>query len=244
MMARSCYREWVAPPSLRHAIACLWTRTLPGDEEDVALILPDGCADLIWHRDKGGFVAGPDTGPAPTVIEPGALLVGLRFLPGAAGAALGASMHELRDERVAAVEVDGDLARRLPPGLSAQQALERIGRIAEDLVAARPPDDLVVHATSLLTGTGVRLGDVERAVGLGERQLRRRFHSAVGYGPKTLARILRFRRFLSQLGAEAGERPDLVRLAFDSGYADQSHLTRETTRLSGLSPTRLAGLRL
>ena len=33
--------------------------------------------------------------------------------------------------------------------------------------------------------------------GLGARQLRRRFADAVGYGPKTLQRILRFQRFLA-----------------------------------------------
>ena len=33
-------------------------------------------------------------------------------------------------------------------------------------------------------------------LGVSERQLRRRFAEAVGYGPKTLARVLRFQRFL------------------------------------------------
>ena len=33
--------------------------------------------------------------------------------------------------------------------------------------------------------------------GVSERQLRRRFVDAVGYGPKTLARVLRFQRFLA-----------------------------------------------
>ena len=58
---------------------------------------------------------------------------------------------------------------------------------------------------------------------------------AVGYGPKTLERILRFQRFL-MLGGD-----DLARLALDAGYADQAHLTRECTRLAGLPPRRAAG---
>ncbi len=33
------------------------------------------------------------------------------------------------------------------------------------------------------------------------RQLRRRCHAAVGYGPKTLQRVLRFRRFVSRIDA-------------------------------------------
>jgi AraC-like DNA-binding protein len=72
---------------------------------------------------------------------------------------------------------------------------------------------------------------------ISERQLRRRFHAAVGYGPKTLGRILRFRRAVREI--ERG-RTDLAALALDAGYADQAHLSRETTRLAGLPPARLA----
>ena len=71
-------------------------------------------------------------------------------------------------------------------------------------------------------------------LGLSERQLRRRFHAAAGYGPKTLQRVLRFRRFL------AASREDLARAALEAGYADQAHLSRECARLAGTSPGRLA----
>ena len=35
-------------------------------------------------------------------------------------------------------------------------------------------------------------------------------------------------------------RPDLARIAFESGYADQAHLSRESARLAGMSPSALA----
>jgi len=86
-----------------------------------------------------------------------------------------------------------------------------------------------------------RLGDPRTRVealagelGLSERQLRRRCAASAGYGPKTLQRILRFRRFLALEGG------DLARRALDAGYADQSHLTRECVRLSGRTPAALA----
>jgi len=70
---------------------------------------------------------------------------------------------------------------------------------------------------------------------LSERQLRRRFLDAVGYGPKTLARILRFQRFLAL--AKPGE--NLAALAYEAGYADQAHLTRECRRLGARTPAEL-----
>jgi AraC-like DNA-binding protein len=59
--------------------------------------------------------------------------------------------------------------------------------------------------------------------------------AAVGYGPKTLQRILRFQRFLTL----AQTSTDLARLALEAGYADQAHLTRECSRLAGLPPAAL-----
>jgi AraC-like DNA-binding protein len=79
-------------------------------------------------------------------------------------------------------------------------------------------------------------------LGLSARQLQRRVADAVGYGPKVLARILRFRRLqaLAARRARHGENPPvtLVELALDAGYADQAHMTAEVTRLAGLSPVR------
>ena len=82
---------------------------------------------------------------------------------------------------------------------------------------------------------GTRVAELGSALGLSERQLRRRFADAVGYGPKTLARVLRFQRFLFL----AGSGNDLARLAISAGYADQAHLTRECRRLSGRTPSEL-----
>jgi AraC-like DNA-binding protein len=75
------------------------------------------------------------------------------------------------------------------------------------------------------------------------RQLRRRCHAVVGYGPKTLQRVLRFRRFVARLDAgppNGQDIHDLAALAALAGYADQAHLTRECRALAGLTPGALA----
>jgi AraC-like DNA-binding protein len=81
-----------------------------------------------------------------------------------------------------------------------------------------------------------------------ERQLRRRCQASVGYGPATLRRVLRFRRFVSWADAAQGsgnlpDRGDLAGVAFELGYADQAHLTRECARLAGLTPAALLAAR-
>jgi AraC-like DNA-binding protein len=242
------YTEWAAPAALRDGVACLWAQVTTPGADRVGLVLPDGCTDLIWEQGRGAFVAGPDTGPVPTTITAGTVVLGVRFLPSAGGAALGIPLSELRDRRVDLADLRPDQARRLPATLDLDTAAVRTVDVAAALVAAGAPDPVVTQAARLLRDPQARVEEVAADVGLSLRQLRRRCHAAVGYGPKTLQRVLRFRRFVSRIDAfpQAPQGPegldvlDLAAIAAEAGYADQAHLTRECGQLSGLTPTALA----
>ena len=110
------------------------------------------------------------------------------------------------------------------------------------LVGRGTLDPAVSQAAALLGDPAIRVEQVADEVGLSMRQLRRRFHVAVGYGPKTLQRVYRFQRFVRRLDATGGS-CDLALAAAEAGYADQSHLTRDCVELSGLTPAALACLR-
>jgi len=237
---RPGYREWLPDRWMRDAIACLWVSVTADDAApSVAAVMPDGCTDLIWQRGKGCFVAGPDTRPAPAEMPPGTIFVGARFRPGAGGPALGWPLADLRDQRIDLGDLLPGEAIRLPADLTPDKALATVTELAAKLVAAAPPDKLVVTATRLLASGQTSVTDLGRALAVSERQLRRRFDLAAGYGPKTMHRILRFRRVIDHLAAASGS-ADLANLAIRAGYSDQAHLTRETTRLAGLPPAALA----
>jgi AraC-like DNA-binding protein len=233
------YREFAPPVELRSAVACFWMRATHAEREARADVLPDACSDLMWRSGLGAFVAGPDTGPAPATVPPGAVTLGVRFLPGAGGPALGLPLAELRDQRVDAAELWPGLAERLGPELAPREALSRLVAVAHTLTAASPPDRAVQDAARRLGDPRSRVEPLAGQLGLSERQLRRRFHASVGYGPKTLQRVLRFRRLLAGIDRASGS-PDFARLAFDAGYSDQAHMTRDCGRLAGLSPSVLA----
>lgn len=232
------YREWLPPAHLRRAVACFWVRVAAPDRTSVSAVLPDGCTDLIWQSGRGAFVAGPDTGPAPAEVPPGTILVGARFWPGAGGPALGLPLAELRDQRVDVADILPRLASRLPAGLPPESAVMTVTALSADLVTAAPPDSLVVTATQLLASRRAGVAELGPVLAVSDRQLRRRFDQAVGYGPKTMQRVLRFRRVIGHLMA-APASANLADLALQAGYADQAHLTRETTRLAGLPPAAL-----
>ncbi|MFD3696394.1 helix-turn-helix domain-containing protein [Streptomyces sp. NPDC058646] len=194
------------------------------------VVLPDGCMDLLWVEGRL-LVAGPDTGPHPAGEVPGAAFSGVRLAPGVAPALLRVPAHLLRDRRV-------ELADLWPAGevrrLAGRVAAYGDPRTGLEALAARraadtgPPDRLPAEVVARLeAGEGV--AGIAAAVGLGERQLRRRSLDAFGYGARTLGRILRLRRAL----ALARSGTPYAEVAARTGYADQAHLAREVRSLAG-----------
>jgi len=231
----TAYTEWAAPAALRPAVVCLWAQTATADRE--ALILPDACTDLIWGQGRGAYLAGPDTSGAYARMMPGTAIFGIRFPPGAGGPVLKVPLSQVRDQRVDLADLLPAAARRLPGDLDPEAAAAWLLDLAGTLVTGSTADRDVAQAARLLRDPQVRVEDVAAEVGLSLRQLRRRCDAAVGYGPKTLQRILRFRRFVSWI--DSGHGGDLAAAAAGTGYADQAHLTRECARMSGLTPVAL-----
>ena len=239
------YAEWAPPPALRGAVACLWTALAPEAATEAAPpgpVLPDACSDLIWEQGVGAYIAGPDTGPFRPAAAPGPVIVGIRFRPSAGGRVLQTPLSEIMNQRVPLADLLPPAARRLPATLDPAEAAGRVLGIAGARVAEGEPDPAMTRAAALLRDPGARTEAVASQVGLSERQFRRRCQAAAGYGPKTLQRVLRFQRFVRLLDA-ASAPPDLAAVAAQAGYADQAHLTRECSDLSGLTPASLARVR-
>jgi AraC-like DNA-binding protein len=221
------YTEYPLASSLA---CCTWEQsTATGREQR---IVPDACVDLIWSG-KRLTIAGPDTRFRVAALGPGTRLVGVRLRPGMAGAVLGLPASELCDAVPDAADVLGrDVVDALLDALAAGanphallvRSIEQRGRSG--------PDPLVRAAAAALDRPRVRVADVAVELGLSSRQLQRRVSDAVGYGPKMLVRVLRFRRL------QALSPAPLVELALDAGYADQAHMTAEVRQLAGLSPVR------
>lgn len=236
------YRELAPPAWARAAIACFWVRR--GDGSSVR-VLPDACTDIVWRAGREAFVAGPDSEAWMSPTRPGELIVGARLVPGAGGPALGVPLAELRNTRVPVDALGVDLRGELSDPLAPDAAVTALARLALKLVADGPPDPAVQAAVIRLLDPSQRVDELAASLGFSERQLRRRFLAAVGYGPKTLHRVLRLRRFLVAIGrpASAGAGFDgLAGAAVRAGYADQAHLARECRALTGLTPARLVRL--
>jgi AraC-like DNA-binding protein len=211
-------------------VVCTWEQCAAAWHEQ--RVVPDACVDLIWSG-EGLSVAGPDTRARLVALVPGSRLVGVRLRPGAAGAVLGLPAFELCDTSPDAADVlGGEVAAPLLEALAAGRDPHALLCRAVARRRVREPDPLVLAAVRALGRPRARVGVVAVELGVSARQLHRRISDAVGYGPKVLARVLRFQRL------QALSPAPLAELALYAGYADQAHMTAEVTELAGVSPVR------
>ena len=226
-------------------MTCLWVQEI-GDGDDVydQPVLPDASIDVISGGDDV-VVAGPATRPLTASLVPRSLTVGIRFRPGGAPPVLGVTAVELRDREVTVSELWGAAGETMAARTTdAADWRARLGVLVDGLAGrlddASPADRVATGiATTLTEHPGHPVHRLAYDAALSERQLRRRVEAAVGYSPRTLARILRFQRFLRAARSSQQHRRDLAGLAAETGYADQAHLTRESSRLGGLPPAAL-----
>jgi AraC-like DNA-binding protein len=241
-MAIQTYRELRPGPALAPYVTCVWIQEVaPESAPYTHRTVPNGSADVVCAVGSAPVVVGPQTGPVEETLAPGGTVVGVRFRPGAAPAALGVPASELVD---LAVETDALWGRnavgeRVAAAASAEAAA---AALAEEVLArvAGEPDPVAAEAVvRLLPWRGSDVAALPEALYISERQLRRRCVAAIGVAPKVLHRMLRFQGFLALAARHGRSRADLALLAADTGYADQSHLTRESLRLAGLPPAAL-----
>ncbi|HET9973716.1 MAG TPA: helix-turn-helix domain-containing protein [Streptosporangiaceae bacterium] len=238
------------PPvqALRELASLVWVQQVGRDAVPyVHRRIPNGAVELVCRVGSAPQVIGPLTEPLVEVLEPGTTVVGMRFVPGAFPAVAGQPASEVAGLALDAEKLWGRSAAALGEAVgtaaSPQEALSAVQlHVHERAGVGEPADPLVSEAVrDLMPWRMADVASLSASLYISETQLRRRCRTAVGLAPKVLHRMLRFQGFLAlvqqaiaQQRAPSDHR--LALLALRAGYADQSHLTRECVRLTGVSP--------
>lgn len=171
-----------------------------------------------------------------------------RLRLGASEATLGVPAAALADRIVPLGELWGEgAARRLLDQLGGNgdgRALAAVveGAIEERLATCAPPlrrsAALALEAASRLGAPALAsVGVIAQDLGVSERHLRRLVREAFGVGPKSLARLARFRRALRL--AQRNDDVGWARVAAAAGYYDQAHLIADFRAIAGATPRTL-----
>lgn len=188
-------------------------------------------------------IVGPQGRPGTWLHLSGSLKVfTIHFQPGGLNALFGIATSELTDQGVEALSVIGRGADHLRDGLMrAEDFTERVDAaqrwLLDRISLTKPPDMVARIAEALLASDGATpISDLARQTGLSDRQFARRFQYQTGLTPKLFARAARFGAAL-EAKSGAPER-NWTDIAYAAGYADQSHLIRDSRQLGGAPPRK------
>ncbi|WP_128546144.1 AraC family transcriptional regulator [Larkinella soli] len=246
--------ELIQPPRpLAGFVRYGWHLEAGTGRSDTLHVTADGCPGLIVYQAPNGsvhqgdkslppvFLYGQSTQSSRLRLPEGVRMTGLCLSPDALRPLFGLNAHELTDTCIDLRDLPGTHGTRLVEHLT-ETAEGDAGAALFGYLTARAgsprsaPDPAVQQAVALLIRNrgDVSLPQLQRRLGLSERSLERRFRQSVGIPPRLFARICRFQSSLNQLKHKAFDK--LSDVAFDSGYADQSHFTRTFREFAGMLP--------
>lgn len=189
----------------------------------------------IWY-------SGLHQGPIDTEAPHGNALLGVAFTACGGYPWLGHDLSGLADRIIALADALGDGVLALRQRLLDTPDIAQRFELVERWLIARLNPRAVVHpavrwAVDRIAASGghVSVDALARQTGYTRKHLALLFQRQVGFGPKALARVHRFKSALALLGA-ADEVP-WATLAAQCGYYDQSHLVRDFRAFSGYAPS-------
>jgi len=244
------YRQYAPADLLRNLVRYYWS--LDGREFSISrlsilsfgdryprLIFQDiDCFEPILHEETGEemplcYLKGVRTRPTEVFMHGAFSHFGVSFYPHALTTFFGIGADELTNQMP-----DINLVHRcnLAERLRNRTHLDRVAVLDSFLLGKMSKMSLDFSIQSIIHKKG-GVGDMEMLASsfrISERQLQRRFKKQVGIPLKRYERISRFELALNRLATV--DYSELTSIAFELGYADQSHFIKEFQEFAGMSP--------
>ena len=241
------------PAKLKRYIRQIWL--VDGGTENSFLNFADGCSGMVFQQAETGMIAGGKTLQIPTTyvfgqtINPVVLsapkdcrIIGLIFHPHILKPVFRFDAKEITDTCLDVKLLPAipriNITEQLWNTGTAEKQLEILltwfGYLVEKN-KAEPDRGMEYAAGRIMQLNGhVSLKRLRTELNLSERTFERRFGQHVGISSSLLSGIAQFQASLKQL--KNGKFEKLSDIAYDNGYADQSHFIRSFKKFTGVSP--------
>lgn len=247
------YREIEPPSDLKHIIRFFWiARADAHPSESVAYrIVADGCPGIIFQKSNSRFAPEiKEESPLPNLFIYGqttkhgilrssgkAYTIGVNFYSYALKTIFGFDADEAMDELISMDAFDNYLYEKLNDADTTEGRIDHIcDFIRKQMEKHAYKDSAIMHSILQIKKNrgDLQVYTLYNDLQISERQFQRRFKRQVGLTPKLFSRIIRFQSAFNQVHSQNYRQ--LSDVAFDNGYADQSHFIRDFKEFAGLSP--------
>ncbi|AYB32674.1 helix-turn-helix domain-containing protein [Chryseolinea soli] len=189
----------------------------------------------------GQFIA-----PSELVMKGDFTLIAYFFYPYALRSLFNVSGTDLTNEHADLnffkAAADFSLQEKLLNAPALKDRLEAMTAFIQKRMECKTADDkkIVFATTEILKNNGLRqLPDIRRELNVSERTFQRLFELNVGVSPKMYRRICQFDAAFQALNLDPHAK--LSDIAYQNGFADQSHFIRVFKEFTGLTPTQYLG---
>jgi AraC-like DNA-binding protein len=248
----------VPQPPLSTYVACMWYRRGSIPDRRRELSMPTGSVDLVINLGADRIRVFDASHDRTGIVCRGAIVhgaqsrsfvlddlqhvhfVGVHFRPGG-GSLLGVPADEIADRHLSLDDLWPDGATQLRERLLECSTANECFAVLERALLQRLSSRFLVHPvvsfalrSSIREREVHRVASLQRASGYSERRFTALFSQAVGLTPKKFLRVKRLGSVLARL---ASGKASLAQVAAESGYFDESHLTRDFRDLTGVAPS-------
>ena len=249
------HQEFEPAAELRNTIKCFWyeKRDFGAQQSDFEVV-PDGYAEIIFYFGRlrstaykegmnplsSPFMIGLLNQPAVFYSENFLEIVGIRFFPWAVFDLLGlaACKNGIRTFEHPIARLHGTLEHSVSGG----KMEEAVDHLNQYFLNTKP-----IAINDMLSKAGIAMRDTNGTMPVSQvaeaahatvRTLERNFKRSSGHTVKDVSALIRFEQVRNHLLIHP--KTNLAGLAHELGYTDQSHLSREFKRYSGVSPAVFA----
>jgi AraC-like DNA-binding protein len=242
------YLEIQPHPALQPYIDAYWISEVTGDSLSKTKILPDGCVDIIFNiEDDYRTDSGTVLMKSEAIYLIGTMMrfkeyntvgktkmLGVRFKPGAFSYFFKlSSLYEFTDQSVELKNMALPVINRIDEYTTAHLDRFFLNKLSIPTYSILP-----IIKDIQAQGGQLKVSGLAKKHFTTTRHLERSFKNSVGVSPKDFISLVRY-QFASRKIKNNTLGKCLAEVAFESGYYDHAHLTKEIKRFTGSAPSQL-----
>lgn len=247
VMASESYYKYII---MKYGISHFYSFTPSCNINNIVTIIPDGCIDIIFRCG----ISRPEAFIYGTVLKWGTSeflkeqhYFGVRFLPGRAFLPKNMPISELINSNVSLCDVmnDKEMIEKITHSTDFRYQIKVFmeAYLKEySLFYSENKfniDTLSIFLLDEITKSNgdIKLETLAEKCGYTTRYLNKKFTEKFGISPKVFCRFMRFQNFISELNYKDKD-DEILNIALDCGYFDQSHLTKDFRTFTNTTPKK------
>ena len=244
------YQEFKPAEPLQRFIQCYWIARRNADfKPALRYIFADGLSEIFANLSTSGispfingivplkpgrvYFGGTMTSTNTIISQPDTVFAGVRLKPGGISAFYKFNLLELVDEIIELSDPGLYAILTEDPGLKERLDKFFLHKLDTRILPIISMSEFVDHHQGRIT-----VDELAKRHHISRRSLERHFNSTIGIGPKEFIKVIRFHHLVQKLQKKESSE-SLLRIAYEMGYYDHAHLTKEVKRYGGQTPSEL-----